>query len=286
MSVSFKHVFSQGPVLRALGSAAIASVRPKGAAQIPGPSIEETIAPRSADLIRDYIRHAGGDPGWYRGVVPAHLFPQWGFPIAAKAIAGLPYPLARVMNAGCRIEQRAPLPAGEPLEVRAQLASVDDDGRRALITTSIVTGTRSVRDALVCEIRAYVPLAKTNGKGSPRSTVPLEAREIAGLRIAPDAGLDFAKLTGDFNPIHWIPAYARAAGFRGCILHGFGTMARAIEALNRAVFSGDPKRLHTIDVRFSRPLPLPAKPFVYVREREIWVADAPGAGPYLEGTWS
>jgi hypothetical protein len=286
MSVSFKHVFSQGPVLRALGAAAIASVRPKGAAAIPGPVIEESLAPRSPELVRDYVRHVGGDPGWYRGVLPSHLFPQWGFPLAAKAIAGLPYPLARVMNAGCRIEQHAMLPADEPLLVRAQLASVDDDGRRALITTSVITGTKSAPDALVCEIRAYVPLGKPNGKGAQRTTVPLDAREIAGLRIGADAGLDFAKLTGDFNPIHWVPAYARAAGFRGCILHGFGTMARAIEALNRAVFSGDPRKLHTLDVRFSRPLPLPAKPFVYVRDGRVWVADAPGAGPYLEGTWS
>ncbi|MGZ3454664.1 MAG: MaoC/PaaZ C-terminal domain-containing protein [Polyangiales bacterium] len=286
MSVSFKHIFSQGPVLRALGSAAITSVRPKGHAAVPGPVVEETIAPRSADLVRDYVRHVGGDPGWYRGVVPAHLFPQWGFPLAAKAIAGLPYPLTRVMNAGCRIEQRAPLPANEALNIRAQLVSVDDDGRRALITTSVITGTKSAPDALACEIRAYVPLAKANGKGGTKTTVPLDAREIAGLRIAPDAGLDFAKLTGDFNPIHWVPAYARAAGFRGCILHGFGTMARAIEALNRAVFSGDPRKLHAVDVRFSRPLPLPAKPFVYTRGNQLFVADAPGAGPYLEGTWS
>ena len=85
------------------------------------------------------------------------------------------------MNAGCRIEQRAPLPANEPLLVRAQLAKVDDDGRRALITTSVITGTKSAPDAIVAEIRAYVPLAKANGKGGARSTVPLDAREIAVL---------------------------------------------------------------------------------------------------------
>ena len=46
--------------------------------------------------------------------------------------------------------------------------------------------------------------------------------------------LDFAKLTGDFNPIHWVPAYARASGFRSCILHGFATMSYAMEAIRSA----------------------------------------------------
>ena len=85
-------------------------------------------------LVSDYVRHVGGDPSWYRGRVPPSLFPQWGFPLQAQTLLGVPYPLARVMNAGCRIEQKAPLPAGQPLHVRARLESVDDDGRRAILT--------------------------------------------------------------------------------------------------------------------------------------------------------
>ncbi len=113
--------------------------------------------------------------------------------------------------------------------------------------------------------------------------MPANAHEIAFLRIREDAGLDFAKLTGDFNPIHWLKPYARAAGFRTVILHGFSTVARAIEALNRARFSGDPYRLQSIDVRLSRPLVLPARVGVYVSGDQIWVGDAPGGGVYLEG---
>ena len=56
------------------------------------------------------------------------------------------------------------------------------------------------------------------------------------------------------------------------------------EALNRGRFSGDPSRLHTIDVRFVRPLALPASVGVYVsNEGGIWVGDAPDGGAYLEG---
>jgi hypothetical protein len=258
-------------------------------AAVPGPWFEAVLPARPEALIRDYVRHVGGDPAWYRGIVPAHLFPQWGFPLAAEALSKLHYPLARVMNAGCRIEQHAALPAGKPLIVRARIESIDDDGRRAIVTQRVVTGTGDVPDAVIADLRAYLPLAtkRDGAEKKARPTVPAPAREIAYLRIARDAGLDFAKLTGDFNPIHWVPAYARAAGFRGTILHGFATLARAVEALNRSRFAGDPRRLATVDVRFSRPLPLPAKVGVYIDDAHgLWVGDAPGGGAYLEGQYS
>jgi acyl dehydratase len=114
--------------------------------------------------------------------------------------------------------------------------------------------------------------------------VPSEARQIAALDLGPRAGLDFAKLTGDMNPIHWFAPYARAAGFRGCILHGFATLARAVEALNRTLPGRDPMRLSSVDVRFSRPLLLPARFGVYVSDASgLWVGDGPGGDVYLEG---
>ncbi len=300
MAVSFKHAFEQGPSVAALGRVALSGLRKqKSSPQLlasrasgPGPWIEARLAPRSPGLLRDYIRHVGGDPAWYRNRVPAHYFHQWGFPIAAKAMLGLGYPLAKVINGGCRVENRAPLPANEPLLVRVRIESIDDDGKRAIITQRIVTGTAKQPEAVVADLRAFIPLAKkeeTNGvKKAPkaRPSVPSDVHEIAFLKIKDDAGLDFAKLTGDFNPIHWLKSYAKASGFRTVILHGFSTFARSVEALNRSRFAGDPMRLKTIDVRLSRPLALPARVGVYLsKDGGIWVGDAPGGGAYLEGRY-
>ncbi len=287
------HLVHQGPVLRALGGvvfSSLSSAAPKGAPALPAAWLEATVPARPESLVRDYIRHVGGDPGWYRGVLPPHMFPQWSFPLLAQGMAQLPYPTTRVVNAGCRIEARAPLPANEPLNVRVRLESIDDDGRRALIVQRIVTGTKRVPEAVVAELRAIVPLGKPGEKRSGpkpgRPTVPLDAKEIAFLRLRGTAGRDFAALTGDVNPIHWFSPAARAAGFRGCILHGFGTLARTVEALNRRVFAGDPRALAAIDARFVRPLVLPGTVGVYVtRGGEVFVGDAPGGGAYLEGRY-
>ena len=69
------------------------------------------------------------------------------------------------------------------------------------------------------------------GESKDRATVPLAVREIAFARLRSDACLYVAKMTGDFNPIHWIPGAAHASGFRSVILHGFSTLARTIVLL-------------------------------------------------------
>ncbi|MCB9690921.1 MAG: hypothetical protein H6736_03820 [Alphaproteobacteria bacterium] len=107
-----------------------------------------------------------------------------------------------------------------------------------------------------------------------------------GGSSVPDAGTDFAVLTGDVNPIHWIPAAARAAGFRSCILHGFSTMARSIETLNAARFAGDVHRLRAVDVTFTRPLLLPARPGVFIADDGGFsVGTQPGGPCFLQGSY-
>ena len=293
MAVPNKFIAYQAPVIAMLGKTVFTAVHRRITGEKPPPvtvptaETSATIPPRPSDLVRAYIRHVGGDPGSYKGKLPPHLFPQWGFPLAGEAFAGLDYPLEKIMNAGCRMQINGPLPSNKALEVNARLESVDDNGQRALLTTRVITGTREQPDALVGYITALVPLGKgkkKKGKKKEPSRVPIGAREIGYWKIGAKAGLDFAKLTGDFNPVHWVPPYARAFGFRNTILHGFSTMARAMEALVRSKLAGATDDVELLDVRFTRPLILPAKVGCYLTDdQHIYVGDAPGGRAYLEG---
>jgi acyl dehydratase len=310
MSLPTKHVLSQGRVVASIGGTAITALlqraglgaKPGTPLVTPSAEIVQTIPPLPADLVRDYVRNVGGDPNAYKKNLPPHLFPQWGFPLAAKTLKGIPYPLMKVLNGGCRIEINGPLPIGEKLTARARLEDIDDDGRRAVLHQKVVTGTAKQPDALVAHMYAIVPVEqpKTPGekksgksaaaggparpkKESPR--VPTEAREIAFWKLAPDAGLAFAMLTGDFNPVHWVKPYAKAFGFKSTILHGFATMARAYEGLSRYLYAGSVDRLKTFDVKFTRPLVLPARVGLYVDGHNCFVGDAPGGPAYLVGTF-
>jgi hypothetical protein len=292
MALPTKHILSQGPVMASLGGTAMAALLqrfhkgPQPPLTLPGPEITERIPPRRAELVRDYVRHVGGDPAAYRGVVPPHFFPQWGFPLAARTLKGIPYPMLRVLNGGCRLEINGALPANEPLEVRARLWDVDDDGRRAVLHQAVTTGTKTSPDAIVGHLFAIVPLAsKKDGPRREAPRVPDGARELARWRLGEDAGLAFAMLTGDFIPVHWVTAYAKASGFRARILHGFATMARAIEGLNRGLFAGRVDRIRKFDCKFTRPLTLPARVGLYVADHQVFVGDAPGGPAYLVGSF-
>ncbi len=291
MHVPRRHALRQGPVVATLLRTAVAAARPRPtrAPETPTPAVTTTVAPRPAELVRDYIRFVGGSTSAYKGELPPHLFPQWGFPPQAKTLKDVPYDLTKVLNGGCRIEWNAPLAASEPLHVRTWLDDIDDNGRRAVLRQKLVTGTQEHPEALVTTTYAIVPLPRKKGEKrekKERPRIDLEWREVARWRLGPKAGLEFAVLTGDFNPVHWVPAYARMAGFKNTINHGYSTLARAIESLNKALWSGDAHRWHTMDVKFVRPLVLPAEVGLYVGDGAFAVGDALGGPAYLTGTFT
>ena len=291
MKVSPLHLLHQGPVLATLAQTVLAGLKPgrTGGGEPPGPEIVGRVPPRPRELVRDYVRHVGGDPSWYRGRLPFHLFPQWGVPILARTLRGLPYNLIKVMNAGCAVTVHRDLPPDRPLALRAQLERVDADERRVVLYQRLVTGTDDHPEAQVVEQRAIIKLAGAGAKKAPRErpAVPVAAREVGRFRVGAGAGLDFAVLTGDLNPLHWLGAYARASGHRGPILHGFSTLARAVEVLNRNLWASDPGRLGWIEVRFTRPLPVPTEVGVYVNAVEgalgLYVGRIAGGPAYLTG---
>ncbi len=288
MSVPLRYVVHHGSIFGALAQVAFASATSKGGrSEVPGPWISKTIAPLPSDLLDSYVRHVGGEPSSYRGQVPPHLFPQWVFPLQVRALEGVSYPMQKVLNAGARMVIRGPIPRGEKLQVKTRLDEVDDDGRRALLRFVAFTGTAAEPELLEAQLNAFVPLGGggEKKKKSDRPRVPAGARAIDRWTLPADAGRTFAKLTGDFNPVHWVPSWARMMGFRGCILHGFSTYARAYESLVRARFAGATDRIRFFEARFTKPLVLPAKPGVFVDGEEISVGLAPNAPAFMTGTY-
>jgi acyl dehydratase len=78
-----------------------------------------------------------------------------------------------------------------------------------------------------------------------------EGDSIPSLKVTPDDGLTkrYAEASGDPNPIHTDPEFAKSAGLPGCILHGLWTMAQVARA-NSAAAGGDPRALKRLSVQF------------------------------------
>jgi len=294
MEVSIFHTFRQGPMFVTLARvASVAFLRnfvANGARPvIPGPEYSSIIAPRSSKLVSDYIYHVGGDPSNYRGILPAHFFPQWGVPLLAKTLHALPYDVSKILNGEAKFIVNNQLPDNEPLRLRARLIDLNDNGRRVIFHQQLITETNSAPDALISEIKAILPL-KT-GQQSYRSKkekprIHENAQEIGQINLKANDGLNYAKLTGDFNPIHWVKSYARLAGFSSTLLHGFSSMSRVAEILINNRLSGRVKCLQSLDVRFVRPLMLPNVVSVFIEQDKIWLGHAQGGAAYLSGKYS
>ncbi|MGA8218819.1 MAG: MaoC/PaaZ C-terminal domain-containing protein [Solirubrobacterales bacterium] len=74
---------------------------------------------------------------------------------------------------------------------------------------------------------------------------------IPELKVTPDKYLPhrYAGASGDFNPIHIDPEFAKAVGLPGNILHGLWMMAQVARA-NAQLAGGDPRALKRLSVQF------------------------------------
>lgn len=83
----------------------------------------------------------------------------------------------------------------------------------------------------------------------------------------PDQALIF-RLSGDYNPLHSDPGFAKAAGFPKPILHGLCSYGIACRSIVASVCDNDVKKLKSFNCRFSSPV-FPGETIV----TEIWRKD-------------
>src|SRR3954468_15251636 len=78
-----------------------------------------------------------------------------------------------------------------------------------------------------------------------------EGDRIAELRVTPDKYLPhrYAGASGDFNPIHIDPEFAKAVGLPNTILHGLYMMGITARAAPDSA-GGDPAALKRLSVQF------------------------------------
>lgn len=205
----------------------------------------------SQRLVDEYAAWSGAPPERYREQLPPHFCSHWAFAMLARVGGQAPYDVTSVLNQGLRLQLNGPLPRGQDLLLQGRLEEVSEDEQRVRIHSRVIAGWVQQPEAVILDSYAAIPkrgAAKT--KSAPRVEPDFET--IGEWSVSADDGLNFALLTGDFNPIHTFWPLARRSKFRGCILHGFGMVARSWEILADAG-----QQIRDVDLRFVRPLPLP-----------------------------
>jgi acyl dehydratase len=154
-----------------------------------------------------------------------------------------------------------PLPAEGAIVGLTKIAGVIDKGKDkgALVITECTVRDKASGDTL-CTLTSTSFCRADGGFGGPSGPVkpvhpipdtPPDA--VCDLPTLPQAALIY-RLSGDYNPLHADPAYARKAGFRMPILHGRCTFSVAGHAILKTCCGYDPARFRTMAGRFSSPV--------------------------------
>lgn len=204
-----------------------------------------------------------------------------GLPAGGPLPITLPFLLAGPLHKALLADPRFPLPAMGLVHLRQSLhqAAPIAPGARLLLRCSggpHRPARRGVEFDLLTELldgeavvwsgvtTAWSPAGPGHGEPSPRETVdPWPDSASERVELPEDMGRRYARISGDFNPIHWHWLTARPFGFKRAIIHGMWTLARALAT--------QPARLDTpglkVEARFRKPVPLPSS------LRVEWAAD-------------
>ena len=94
------------------------------------------------------------------------------------------------------------------------------------------------------------------GPDSPKKEIFIPDGEpdyVSEISTKPNQALIF-RLSGDYNPLHSDPNFAKAAGFEKPILHGMCTYGIACRSLVDEICENDASKLKKFDCRFSSPV--------------------------------
>jgi acyl dehydratase len=162
---------------------------------------------------------------------------------------------AMVLHGEQRIDVRAPIPTSGTITTTPTITAVYDKVKGAVV----VVQTESVdqKGKLLFVNTASIFVRGEGGFGGDRG--PSGARNVPPDR-KPDQSIAYKtlpqqallyRLSGDRNPLHADPDFAKLGGFDRPILHGLCTYGHAGRAVLAAFCKNDPTRLRTLEVRFS-----------------------------------
>lgn len=252
--------------------------------------------------VRDYARATGGDgvSAFFDAhpVAPPFYCATWETALALEMFAGLetPLPLGAVVHVSTDMVWARPLPPDEPIRCRVELDRVERTPRGLKLT--VLSRNWMGAGQLCCQgTSVYMVRTRDPADGGPRRPERPPApsvdqgawTELARWRLAAGAGRHYARVSGDYNPIHLWPWTARPFGFRAPILHGYATAARAAHTLIAQRLHGDPAALRRMRIAFRAPLPLPSTAVLRIGEggpeHRFRVASPDGTAVYAEGTY-
>lgn len=196
--------------------------------------------------------------GWVPGSLLPTTYPHvLAFPLQMKLMTDkdFPFPLLGLVHLQNRISVRRPLGGVIKTQISVRVDNLKPHPKGA--TFSLIT---QVEDALglLWEEDSTMLCKGVQLGGDAEGAyepAPLPMNEVATWYAPADIGRQYAKVSGDYNPIHLSDSSAKLFGFPQAIAHGLWIKSRALAALEDHL----PASNVDISVEFQKPVRLPSE---------------------------
>ncbi len=203
------------------------------------------------------------------GVIPAI---NMVFSMARSGVQapGLNFGFDRILHGEQYTELKRPLPTHGKLTTKGTVKHIYDKGKGAVIGTEFVTydenGDELIKNEVTTFVRGAGGWGGDRGPSAEVNVPPDRAPDKVFEQKTDDNQALLYRLSGDWNPLHADPSFAKNFGFAKPILHGLATFGFATRAVvNAFAPDADPRFVKSIRVRFASTV-LPGETIV----TEMW----------------
>ncbi|OEJ31813.1 MaoC/PaaZ C-terminal domain-containing protein [Streptomyces subrutilus] len=166
---------------------------------------------------------------------------------------GIEVNLAHVLHGGHSIELHRPIPVKGRATSSSKVAAVYDKGKAAVI---VLRSEVADADGPLWTSDAQIFVRGEGGFGgergpSVREELPERAPDRVEERTIREEQALLYRLSGDWNPLHADPEFAKTAGFDRPILHGLCSYGMTLKAVVDTALGGDVSRVGAYRTRFA-----------------------------------
>lgn len=156
------------------------------------------------------------------------------------------------------IELFGEIPADGEIESVGECTGIYDKGSAAVLeftseSKDTATGKLLLRTRMTLFCRGEGGWGGDRGPNEKLAFPERTADKTVTYKTREDQALTY-RLSGDRNPLHSDPSFAKMGGFERPILHGLCTYGFTGRALLHALCGGDPGKFKSMDARFSKPV--------------------------------
>ncbi|MER0445343.1 MaoC/PaaZ C-terminal domain-containing protein [Streptomyces sp. Edi4] len=173
--------------------------------------------------------------------------------VGGLSAPGIDVDLAAVLHGGQSIAVHRPVPVRGEATSTSKVAAVHDKGKAAIL---VLRTEAADADGPLWTSDAQIYVRGEGGFGgergpSTRAELPDRDPDHVVERPVREEQALLYRLSGDWNPLHADPDFAKLAGFERPILHGLCTYGMTLKAVVDTLLDGDVTRVRSYATRFT-----------------------------------